>query len=153
MPILNNSPSDILRYLIIDITEGSLPVAGKLYAPTDWPVFNDVEPPLPDNCITTFDTTGTDDGRIMLTGEIVHHTGFQIRVRAQDKETGWLKANAIQISLMESVRRVSLTINTRTYLIHCIAKMGDILSLGKESPTSKRNLFTLNAVMMVEQVS
>lgn len=144
---LTHSPAKILRQLLIDLSLGTLPSANG-----SWPVYATHEPNLPDNCITVYDTVGTDDGRSMITGELWGHDGFLVRVRAADHDTGWLKADAIQTGLAESVYDRTVHVSGSTYLVHAVTRIGDVLTLGTESPTSKRSLFTINATVSLKSL-
>lgn len=145
MPVLPHSPADVLRQLLVDLGLGSEPAALSL-----WPVYATSEPSSPDNCLTTYDTTGLTDARLMVTGEAPVHHGFQVRVRSADHQSGWAKANAVRTALAESVYQHTVHVGASAYLVHAVARIGDVLTLGSESPTSKRRLFTLNAVVTLQ---
>lgn len=143
---MTHSPSDVLRKLLIDLGVGADPPA------TPWPIYVGGEPPSPDNAVTIYDTAGADGGRAMFAGTLLGWVGVQVRVRSSDHPTGWTKADAIQTTLAESVYDERVTVGASTYLVHCLSKIGDVLAIGKESPTSKRSLFTFNALMSVKQL-
>ena len=145
---LSHSPAQIVRQLLIDLSLGTLPSASG-----SWPVYATHEPNTPDDCVTVYDTAGTDDGRSMISGELWGHDGFQVRVRGKDHDTGWLKADAIQAGLAESVYDRTVRVSSSAYLVHAITRIGDVLTLGTEAPTSKRSLFTINATLSVKQLS
>ena len=136
---LLHSTADVIRKLLIDLSLGTQPSANA-----DWPVYCASEPSFPDNCITVYDTEGMSDGRSMVDGEVWGHNGFQIRIRAVSHTVGWLKADSIWVAL-SLVQRVTVTPAVDTsYLIPCIAGIGDVLVLGKDMNSSRR-LFTINA--------
>lgn len=136
---LTHSPADIVRRLLIALGLGADPPSSS------WPIFAAHEPDLPDNCITVYDTAGVAQGRSMISGELFGTSGFQVRVRAKDHTTGWTKADAIQTDMAKAVYQEVVTISGTRYLVHAIVKIGDVLALGTESPTSKRHVFTINA--------
>ncbi len=145
---LTYSPAQVIARLLIDLGLGSDPeTAGA------WPVSSSGEPAAPDNCITVYNTQGTDGGRAMVTGELLGNYGFQVRVRAKDTETGWTKADAIQTALAESVYQETVHVGARTYLVHAVSRIGDVFEIGKEVPTSKRSVFTINATVTLEEVN
>ena len=143
---LTHSPADIVRRVLIDLGLGVDPPS------TPWPVFASGEPDTPDNCITVYDTAGLDHGRSMIDGELFGHNGVQVRVRSNSHATGWTKADAIQTGMAKSVYQETVTISGQAYLVHAIAKIGDVLTFGKETPTSKRSLFTINALASIKEV-
>lgn len=147
MPLqtLKHSPADIIGGLLIFLEVGTGPEDNDL-----WPVFVAGEPARPDNCITVYDTQGQDDGRAMVDGELIDHNGFQIMIRAKDHRTGYLKADEIRTALAKLTYNVSVYLDSSVYLVYCVTKIGQILCLGKESPTSKRSLFTINAMVPLE---
>lgn len=143
---MTHAPADVLRWLLIELGAGTDPDANGA-----WPIFHSSEPGAPDNCITTYDTEGTDDGRSMPTGEAMGHDGFQVRVRSTTPKVGWAKASEIQDLLAETVYQDAVVVEGSNYLVQCAAKIGRVIPLGKD-PTSKRSLFTLNATLSVKQL-
>lgn len=144
---LSHSPADIVAQLLIRDSIGADPDVSPLGS---WPVYVGGEPNTPDNCLTVYDTAGSDDGSSMIDGELFGHSGVQIRIRAKDHRTGWTKADALQTHLAEGVLDEIVTVQSTTYLVHCFARIGDVLALGKDAPTSKRSLFTVNALVSVK---
>lgn len=152
--MLTHSPAQIIRDLLVDLGLGVLPSAGG-----NWPLFVTSIPDSPDSIITITDTLGTSDGRIQPTGEAAEHPGFQVAVRDSNHQDGWEKANAIRVALSETVasNSVSITDNVGTgtseYVVFAVTKIGGIIVLGKELPTSKRHLFTINATVALRQTT
>lgn len=142
-PMLH-SPADILAQLIVDLGKGTDPTAGGA-----WPVFVAGEPTAPDNAITVYDTTPQDDGRSMIDGEMLGHFGFQVRVRGTTHSVAYVKAEAVRVALEESVYDRTVHRDGSTYLVHCVAKT-NFLSIGKDVPTSKRSLFTINGLVSLK---
>ena len=150
---LRHSPAEIVRQLLINLGLG---VAGSYdssnrYSGAAWPVTTNSEVDQPDNAITVYDTAGQGDGRSMIDGETFSHYGFQVRIRAQTHRLGWLKADSIETGLSKSVYQNVVTVDGVSYLVHCVARIGDVLSLGKEAPQSIRRVFTLNALLSVKE--
>lgn len=148
-----HSPADILRYLIIDLGLGTLPTSNG-----NWPVYTSDEPTSPDSCITTYDTTGRDGGRIMYTGEREEYPGVQVRIRGKDHTTAFVKAQAVAETLDKGtnnlgLRLVTVTIDAASYLVYCVIRTGSVQHLGKESPTSKRKLFVINCLIRLERTA
>lgn len=149
---LLHSPADIVEYLLVDKGIGIIPIGDN----DIWPVYSSGEPTLPDNCITIKTTDGIQFGRSQQTGEIWSYYGFQVRVRSKKPGVGWAKTNQIQTLLAQSIYRETVTIPTqdgvaaKSYLVHCIAGIGNVLYIGKEKETSKRNIHTLNALLVVD---
>ena len=154
MPILLgqllHSPADIFRYLLIQAGYGILPVVGSL---TDWPVTADTELDQPDNIIAVTNTQGETYGRIHVTGEQPEHFGIQIKVRSSLSTTGWTKANAIAVGMDQLLSFNSVTIGSNEYHVKQVTRKGSVLSLGREIPSSRRFLFTLNSVVVIHQIS
>lgn len=144
---LADSPATIARQLLVDLGLGTQPAAAGA-----WPVYASQEPDTPDNCITVYATQGTDDGRLQVDGSLQGHLGFQVRIRSDGYETGWQKGDAIQTTLATQVLRETVVVGANVYLVQCVAKIGDILELGKEQG-SYRFLFTINAVLSVRQIT
>lgn len=137
---LHHSPADIIRHLLVGLNVGTMPSAGE-----NWPIHM-AEPDQPDNCITMYDTEGRDFGRIRG-GERQVMEGFQVKVRGVDHKTGYDKSNDIAQIMDTGVGNSTLTIDGTTYIVHTISRTSGVLILGKEIALSKRNLFTINAVV------
>lgn len=144
-PLLH-SPADIVRVLLVNLGLGANPPNST------WPVYSTNEPDIPDNCITVFDTVGKGDGRSMTDGELFDHYGIQVRVRATTFSVGYQKVNAIRVAFSESVIEEVVTISGTNYLVKSITQISQIFPLGKEVPTSRRTLFTVNALVTVKRV-
>lgn len=143
---LLNSPAEIIQSLMIALELGTDPTLED-----DWPIYCSAEPDSPDNCITVYDTTGTNDGRSMIDGELQSHNGFEVRVRSSSHSVGWLRADLIQTTLAMGVNQVTVAVDENRYTIPCIARIGDIMALGRNRPTSGHTLFTINAVVAIRQ--
>lgn len=137
----------IVRKLLLDAAKVTLPAANLA-----WPAFYSDEPPKPDNLVVVFDTAGRVDSREMVQGKIVEHYGVQLLIRAVDHATGWGKASDIRSWLAENVVEHTVNVEGTYYTVQAISKFGPLLTLGNESPTSKRKVFTLNAMVSVTQV-
>lgn len=144
----DHSPADIVRWLLISQGKGTDPEDGLA-----WPIFTNNEHSTPDNCITTYDTSGILDGRIQSSGEMTEHFGFQIRVRSQSHNVGWRKINDLKTQIDQGIKLDTIVINSSSYLVESITRSGGILALGKESPTSQRLVFTLNAIVALRQLA
>lgn len=144
---LDHSPADIMRYLLIDLELGTLPTDSE-----DWPISVTQEVEDPDNAITLFDTSGTRQGRV-FGGEIQEHEGFQVRIRATSHPIGQTKANAIKEALDKSILNVQVAIEGTTYIVHSVSRRSGIFYLGQDVTSSKRVIFTINAVVALRQTN
>lgn len=143
---LLHSPAEIIAQVIIDLgsaTDGSLNQS--------WPIYDNVEPNDPDNCLTVYDTAGTPDGRYMVGGIADLHHGVQVRVRSYDHSPGYAKAMEIR-ALFEPLLNKQVSLGSSLYLIECINKIGDVLPLGQDVPDSKRRAFTINVVTPITRL-
>jgi hypothetical protein len=151
MTALQNTPSDVVRYLLVQLDVATLPTDGD-----DWPAYEGQEPDSPDDCITVYTTTGVDDGRSMIDGELWQHYGVQVRVRSSTSVAGWQKANAIRDAMAKEVQREIVAVPlepggtaTTDYRVAAISKIGQTIPLGKE-PHSNRFLFTVNVKVPIQ---
>jgi len=145
---LDHSPADIIRQLLIKLALGTDPDDDD-----SWPIYAYRIPETPDNLIAVIDTTGKKQGRIMTDGEVQETAGIQVYVRAATISTARAKANAIVIALDESIKRSIVTISTSMYLVWNVSRTGPMINVGKEIPTSKRNVLTINAVVSLRQTA
>lgn len=145
---LDHSPADVLRHLLINLSLGTLPTDEGA-----WPVYATQEPDSPDNCITCIDTAGVQDGRTMTDGMMHEHYGIQVRMRATTHAVGHAKASAIAVALDQDVAMDSVVIGSDVYNVHAVSRRSGPFSIGEESPTSKRRVFTLNVIAAITQLS
>lgn len=147
--LLYDSPASVVAWLLVALNQGTSPLNNPLQ---NWPVYSTNEPSSPDNCITVFDTSGRDDGRIMQTGNRSEHPGVQIRVRSNDAQQGYLKARAICVAVDTGFYDFAVTVNTNEYVVHGIYRSSNVLALGKNLPNDKRSVFTINATLDLKLV-
>ena len=133
---------------MVDLSLGVLPSAGG-----SWPIYVSQEPNDPDKAITVYDTAGLQQGRFMNTGEVQERDGIIIRVRSPNHTDGFIKANAIATTLDQSVQTTEVTISSTTYCVYSISRASGPIALGKEVPTNKRDIFTLNITAQIHQTS
>ena len=157
MSILSQSTSFskplLLRNLLIDLGLGTTPSDDGA-----WPIYVARTPNAPDSVITVTNTTPRTQGRTSPNGITIHHYGVQIKVRDAGPTDGWVKANALTVALDQTVLLSVVTLEdtdgtgSSTYMVYAISHSG-ILSLGKETPTSKRDLFSINALVALRQTA
>lgn len=145
--LMNHSPADVVRRLLVDLGLGSYPAIPT----SSWPIYSSEEPQTPDNVITVFDTVGRRQGRMMIDGAVEEHHGFQIRVRSADDRTGAVKARTIADTIDKEVYRRWVTVDSTTYQVHSLDRSSDVISLGRErgeggkdKKPSQRRIFTIN---------
>lgn len=148
---LEYSPAEIVQQLLINHGMGTVGGAGGV-----WPIFSTNEPDEPDNCITVYDTTGGDEGRIR-SGEVQGPWGIQIRLRSSQHRIGIGKANQLWVEIAEEVRLENVTLSwdpdlgSIVYQVWSFGNIGNVLAIGKDSSASKRSLFTINAFVNIRK--
>lgn len=145
LPLLH-SPADILSRVLIAIGAGTEPGAGGA-----WPIGVDLEPNVPDNCITVFDTAGRPDARLM-DGQLMEHYGFQIRVRSVSHPIGYTKGYDLRTTMAENLKDAFVTIDATPYVVPSVQTI-NLIRLGRESPNSSRYLFTINGLLVVQRLT
>jgi Bacteriophage minor capsid protein len=165
--LLSDSPADVVRWLLVHLGESTIMMPNGQTIPaglaTDpnldpqqpWPCYASDEPDGPDSVITVYDTQGRDDGRSMIDGERYEHHGIQIRVRAVTHREGYLKARQIAVAIDQAVinKYVAFGDGTgRAYNIPCISRTSNVIPLGKDTPNTKRRIFTINAVCPIGEL-
>jgi len=145
---LKHSPSDVIQQLLIDLGQGTAVADSGA-----WPVYASQTPDTPDSCITVVDTAGQKQGRMMVDGEVQEFPGVQVMVRCANPVTGWTKARAITVALDEGVTNTGVTIDGSVYVVYNVSRSSGPLSLGKDAPNSKRNLFSINATVTLRQTT
>lgn len=146
--LLDHSPSDIVRNVLIDLGLGSDPAANQV-----WPIFASGEPDKPDSCITVYDTAGIDLGRIQFDGEREESYGIQVRVRSAAHTAGHKKTNEIAIALDKDLLDMNISLGASDYNVWCANRSSTVLVLGRESPNTNRRLFTVNVIVVIDQIN
>lgn len=124
---MNTPAKDTADYLVLSgVTEA---FGGS----TDWSVYVGREPLLPANVVTVYDTGGPTGPLIDL-----RRPSVQVRVRSDDYEDGWVKANEILQTLVEPFEGVSVT----DAKILMWELSSDITFIGRDD--HDRPLFTVN---------
>jgi hypothetical protein len=142
--VTTHNPAKILHQALVDATHVLEPVAN----PTgQWRAYIN-HLPDEDDVISVSDTTGVKDGRHM-SGEVIVHPGFQIRIRTAEEDDGQARGRLIA-NWMDTVDSLAVTIGATNYTIHAISRTGDLISIGQESE-SRRIGFTLNGTMTITQ--
>jgi hypothetical protein len=137
---LSHSPAEVIAQLLREAGYTSVYTKG--------------EPSSPDSVITVKDTAGTDDGRTMVDGELQQHYGVQVRVRSPEHPAGWLVTNNIRVLFSEGVNQQVVTMGDGTrFLVWAVTNIGQILPIGKDTPRTKRDLFTLNATVPMREIT
>ena len=137
---LDHSPARIIRELLIDLSSGSA-TSGLS---SDWAVTVGDLPDTPDNVMMIRDSQGILDGRAMVGGLRLIMHGFQVTIRAQDQQSGYLQANDIAVAV-DAVWNSTVIIGSSTYLVTAISRTGDVIYVGTDKPQSNLHLFTINA--------
>lgn len=141
--VMAHSPADIIRNMLIALGIGTEPVDEGA-----WPVSAYSEKDTPDAVITVYNTPGVVDGKTGATNDIFEHYGYQIRVRATKNPTAAVKIYQMDQTLGDVLMQ-QVNVDDKVYIVCAVVRKGAIVDGGKESPTSQRNFYTLNAVSAI----
>ncbi len=145
----DNTAAELLQQSIITSALGTAAVDAAA-----WPVYVNHLPDGaadPDNAICVYDTQGTTDGRYMRTGVVVEHPGWQVRVRALTHPVGSAKITSLKKHI-DSILNEQVDVGGDLYKLLNVSRKGNILPLGHGNDHKKRNAFTLNGIMTIEDV-
>jgi hypothetical protein len=145
--LLDHPAAQVLAKLLIRLGLGTDPDADP---PGGWPVHSGGEPGSPDEVLTVYDTASRDGGRTTPDGERAEHHGFQVRVRGAGYDVSGPKANAVADAL-DRVEHVEVSVHGTAYVVWAVTRTGTPLSLGKESPATKRSLHTINGLASIRR--
>lgn len=145
---LSHSVEQIIQYLLDDLSLGTLPSEDD-----SWPVFRANLPDAPDSLIAVLRTASDIKGRLHYDGTVVEHYGVQITVRGVTDTAGATKAQSIVESFAGTVKNTDVTIGSNVYRVHTIKRINGPLSIGNESPESKRKIFTINITVSMRQTT
>lgn len=133
-----NTAAEVLAQLLVDSGE-------------TWTVRATVEPDAPDRCITIYDTVGRSEPRNSPTKRKLTHHGVQVRVRAEDHKVCFQKARELA-TWLDEIDFDGVTLDGTDYRVTTVSRTTEVLSIGKESGVSKRNLCTINGLAVYNYV-
>lgn len=154
MSQLKNPPAEIVAQLLIDLGLVSDPELTGTGTDTEYPIYISFMPDTVDEIITIYDTAGELAGRDMPTGHVIDRFGIQIICRSgttkytEGQQTLADIADSIDESILDNV----VTLNANSYLVRNLRRTSSVLSLGKESEETKRNLLSLNLLATISQL-
>jgi hypothetical protein len=120
----------------------------------DWPIYVGS---LPDgnetknNAVSCNDTESVKDGRSMVSGETLFHSGVQLILRATAYNTGYAKIDDLKDAL-EDVKRTTVSVSGTDYRLDSITLTTDIVVIGQEEGSKRRELFSLNFIVTLEEI-
>ncbi len=141
MAITAYSAADILIELLVQAGTLARVTAGQPVA--EWPGYAAEEPDKPDNCVTLYDTDAGDNYREGISLKVGGPAGIQVRVRGTTHRVAYSKAQEVNDVLAQVVRR-GVSIGTKYYLVTGCTDFGNLIPLGKDSPTSSRSIVVFN---------
>lgn len=148
--LLNHSPAEIIQQLLIDLGHGeSVDFTGT---GTDYVVYHGSMPDVIEDCICVTDTEGILHLRDMATGGRQEHHGFQVRLRNTSITVGGQTARNIAQAFDATVYQNTVTIEGSTYCVQSITRTSPVIYIGPEVGTSRRHLFSVNAIVSVRQL-
>lgn len=145
---MTHSPARVLAKLLVDLGVGGDPEASPLPA---WPVGWGQERSDPDNVITCRGASADLQSRDQF-GTQQQREGVTVRVRAGTEAAGQAKTNAVQVAL-DGVDSRTVTVGASTYRVWSVHRTSGGLHIGKDKPGSHRDVFTLNVLLTVTQLS
>lgn len=145
-----SSPAQVIRRLLIQLN----------LAPNDqtsaWAPFVAFLPDDPDTALVVYDTAGTQNGRLMRTGEKIEHPGIQIRFRSSNYPAAWEKAKAVADALdaLPVGTAVTMVPTSEKWILQNVSRTGAILTAGiEEVGDRKRHNLTINAILTMRKES
>lgn len=147
---LLHSPADVARWALVQAGAGTDPTLSTLQ---EWPIFTDRENDAVDDCITIYNTAGKVQGRTHNDGEMQLQHGVQVRIRSTDPKSGHTRSRFVAEIMDKTIYDAIVDIDTSQYRLHAFTRTTDVIPLGKEVGSTKRNLFTINATISLRQLS
>lgn len=141
-----HSPADVLRHALIGAGVGVL--RSQNADDAAWPIYTNHLPDKPDNAVCTYNTQGRADGRLMRSGETQRHPGWQIKLRGTATDPLWAKARAIQTAL-DGMRQIIVVIGAESYTLASVTQSSDVLSMGQETESKRREQLTINGTLTI----
>lgn len=122
-----------------------------------WRSFYSRMPDEPDNAVCFYDMEPQKQGRIIRTGEVIKKPRVMIQVRSKSFNDGWAKAQELNDAI-EAIKRNEVTVagtdedpDSLYFLLNVLSEQGGASPLGQEDTNKKREYFSLNIKLSVEQ--
>ena len=150
LPLLH-SPAKVIQQMLIQMWQCGNPEGTPI---PQWPAYAGNEPDKPDDVVTVYNTQGTDDGRLMESGELMEHPGVTIRVRTGDEATGEMKALDMAWNLDQVKRREVVVVEgsvSATYLMQNVRRTGGIVPYPLVS--SRRRAWNINCLLTLTRTA
>jgi len=147
---LINTPASIMATYIIG--EGLMTVPS---ARATWPLY---VASLPDganvkvNAGVVIGVSGSKDGRLMSSGEVIKHQGIIFRLRSSNYEKGYKKIEAIAFKL-DRIDNSSVVVDAQSYELKNVSRDGPVNTLGLEEGTKRRFLFEVGFSATIKNVT
>jgi hypothetical protein len=135
----------------------------KPVASNPWPIGADTESDVTDDLVTIYDTQGVNEGRTTPNCQRQEHPGVQVRVRSTTPLAGFKKAQQIGVALDQvgypegsawtPQRTVTIPGSTATYRVFAVTRNTNIINAGKNVPNTKHSIFTINAILVLKQLT
>lgn len=142
---LSHRPSQMIQQLLINNGFGTDPSTNS-----SWPVFYAREPDRNDNQITVLDRAGITGPRLGLPSIRHVHRGLQILIRGLPEQTAYDKNEQVTEYLDQTLYDEILTIDSSSYRIYTVTRVGDTQPLGVEPELSKRFIFSTNLLVALQ---
>jgi len=142
---MQNSPAAILANYVEEMEIAEYPALNAV-----WSIFRGAMPDHPDNVVCFLDTTPVKDGRWMRTGEAERHYGVSVLVRSVNHTGGY--AVCVRLGrVLDRLCNTEIIVDTKTYIVHNVSRVGSIGILGQEPGTKRRNLFSMNFLVSLTE--
>jgi len=116
-----------------------------------WPLWISTLPyddPNQLNQMALFGPQGRIQGRFMKTGEAQLYPAVQLRTQSRKYDPAWAKAMEVLVFLTEKVRRRLVVIDDRTYTIHNVTAVTDVIEMNIDDETDLHN-FAVNFLVRI----
>lgn len=138
--MFRETPAGILGIFIIGKGLMSSPILDD-----SWPLYVGYmpsDPKVKPNIGAIYDTPSFLDGRLMI-GKVIEHYGVQIRIRAEDYETGWAKIIEISEEL-DKIYNEEVERNGDKFLLQNVSRKTGANYIGMEAGVQRQFDFTVN---------
>lgn len=145
--LLDHAAGEVVRQLLVDLGLGT---HANDNPQGSWPIYHDHLPDSPNEALCVYNTDGRLQGRTQVDGYMQEFYGIQIMIRALTPKAGTDKARKLAYALDHRILRNQVTVtdhsDSASYLVQAVTRVGNIISLGRETPTTERRTFTINGV-------
>lgn len=142
----------LVQYWLAATGHGYRPTQTGIPA-TAYRIYSPFMPDDMDRAIAVANTSPVLDGSLARTGEVIEHYGIQVKIRekAEGHDAGHVKGLAIQKALTETLKRATVVVDGKTFILQKFTLTAGLTFVGMEE-NNRRPWWVINGTITTAEV-